>query len=110
MDEKKINFLQGIAIDDVPSGAIVRGVVDSEDAILVRRGDDFFFIGAQCSNHATAPSSTVAAAAPWQWLRLGAILRICAPSATWNWPRPAENVIPCPHKNVRVIWTDGIFW
>jgi NADPH-dependent 2,4-dienoyl-CoA reductase/sulfur reductase-like enzyme/nitrite reductase/ring-hydroxylating ferredoxin subunit len=51
MDAKKIDFLQGIAINDVPSGAIVRGVVDSEDAILVRRGDDFFFIGAQCSHY-----------------------------------------------------------
>jgi NADPH-dependent 2,4-dienoyl-CoA reductase/sulfur reductase-like enzyme/nitrite reductase/ring-hydroxylating ferredoxin subunit len=51
MDAKKVDFLQGIAINDVPSGAIVRGVVDSEDAILVRRGDDFFFIGAQCSHY-----------------------------------------------------------
>jgi apoptosis-inducing factor 3 len=51
MDAKKIDFLQGIAINDVPSGAIVRGVVDSEDAILVRRGDDFFFVGAQCSHY-----------------------------------------------------------
>ena len=51
MDAKKIDFLQGIAINDVPSGAIVRGVVDSEDVILVRRGDDFFFIGAQCSHY-----------------------------------------------------------
>jgi apoptosis-inducing factor 3 len=51
MDAKKIDFLQGIAINDVPSGSIVRGVVDSEDAILVRRGDDFFFIGAQCSHY-----------------------------------------------------------
>ena len=51
MDAKKIDFLQGIAINDVPSGAIVRGVIDSDDAILVRRGDDFFFIGAQCSHY-----------------------------------------------------------
>jgi NADPH-dependent 2,4-dienoyl-CoA reductase/sulfur reductase-like enzyme/nitrite reductase/ring-hydroxylating ferredoxin subunit len=51
MDAKKIDFLQGIAINDVPSGTLVRGVIDSDDAILVRRGDDFFFIGAQCSHY-----------------------------------------------------------
>jgi NADPH-dependent 2,4-dienoyl-CoA reductase/sulfur reductase-like enzyme/nitrite reductase/ring-hydroxylating ferredoxin subunit len=51
MDAKKVDFLQGIAINDLPSDAIVRGVVGSEDAILIRRGDDFFVIGAQCSHY-----------------------------------------------------------
>ena len=51
MDEKKVDFLQGIAINDLPSDVIVRGVVGSEDAILIRRGDDFFVIGAQCSHY-----------------------------------------------------------
>jgi apoptosis-inducing factor 3 len=148
MEEKKIDFLQGIAINDVPSGAIVRGVVDSEDAILVRRGDDFFFIGAQCSHYhgeladglvvddtircplhtamplQAAPASVVivgggaAGLAAADMLRrenyAGPVTMISAddsaPYATWNWPRLAENVIPCPHKNVRVIWTDAIFW
>jgi len=51
MDAKKVDFLQGIAINDLPRDAIVRGVVGSEDAILIRRGDDFFVIGAQCSHY-----------------------------------------------------------
>jgi len=51
MDEKKVDFLQGIAVNDLPSDTIVRGVVGSEDAILIRRGDDFFVIGAQCSHY-----------------------------------------------------------
>lgn len=51
MDAKKVDFLQGIAINDLPSDALVRGVVGSEDAILIRRGDDFFIIGAQCSHY-----------------------------------------------------------
>ena len=56
MDAKKIDFLQGIAINDVPSGAIVRGVVGSEDAILVRRADDFFFVPCTMPASACAPA------------------------------------------------------
>jgi apoptosis-inducing factor 3 len=51
MDVKKVDFLQGIAINEVASGAIVRGVVGSEDAILIRRDDEFFIVGAQCSHY-----------------------------------------------------------
>jgi NADPH-dependent 2,4-dienoyl-CoA reductase/sulfur reductase-like enzyme/nitrite reductase/ring-hydroxylating ferredoxin subunit len=51
MDAKKIDFLQGVAVNDLPSGAIIRGAVGAEDAILIRRGDDFFAIAAQCSHY-----------------------------------------------------------
>ena len=51
MSGKKVDFLNGIAIADVPSGRIVRGTVGSEDAILIRRNDEFFIVGAQCSHY-----------------------------------------------------------
>jgi NADPH-dependent 2,4-dienoyl-CoA reductase/sulfur reductase-like enzyme/nitrite reductase/ring-hydroxylating ferredoxin subunit len=51
MDAKKIDFRQGVAVNDLANGAILRGVVGAEDAILIRRGDDFFAIGAQCSHY-----------------------------------------------------------
>jgi NADPH-dependent 2,4-dienoyl-CoA reductase/sulfur reductase-like enzyme/nitrite reductase/ring-hydroxylating ferredoxin subunit len=51
MDGKKIDFLQGVGVHDMAEGAILRGTVGAEDAILIRRGDDFFAIGAQCSHY-----------------------------------------------------------
>ena len=51
MDVRKVDFLQGIAINDVASGAIVRGAVGPDDAILIRRDDEFFIVGAQCSHY-----------------------------------------------------------
>jgi len=35
---------------ELPDGGIVLGVVEGEDAILVRRGDDVFALGASCSH------------------------------------------------------------
>jgi apoptosis-inducing factor 3 len=51
MDAKKVDFLQGIAINELATGAIVRGTVGSEDAILIRGDDEFFIVGAQCSHY-----------------------------------------------------------
>jgi NADPH-dependent 2,4-dienoyl-CoA reductase/sulfur reductase-like enzyme/nitrite reductase/ring-hydroxylating ferredoxin subunit len=45
------DFRAGIEIQDVPDGAIVSGRVDSEEAILVRRGDAYFAVGAQCTHY-----------------------------------------------------------
>ena len=41
----------GIEIRDIPDGAIVSGRVDEEEAILVRRGDECFAVGAQCTHY-----------------------------------------------------------
>jgi apoptosis-inducing factor 3 len=45
------DFRAGIDIQNVPDGAIVSGRVDSQEAILVRRGDAYFAIGAQCTHY-----------------------------------------------------------
>lgn len=45
------DFRGGIEIRDVSDGAIVSGHVDTEEAILVRRGEDFFAVGAQCTHY-----------------------------------------------------------
>ena len=41
----------GVAADRLADGAIVRGKVAGEDVILVRRGSDFFALGAKCSHY-----------------------------------------------------------
>ena len=45
------DFRSGIDIRDISDGAIVSGRIDSEDAILVRRGEEFFAVGAQCTHY-----------------------------------------------------------
>jgi NADPH-dependent 2,4-dienoyl-CoA reductase/sulfur reductase-like enzyme/nitrite reductase/ring-hydroxylating ferredoxin subunit len=41
----------GMEIRDLADGVIVPGRVDSEEAILVRRGEEFFAVGAQCTHY-----------------------------------------------------------
>jgi NADPH-dependent 2,4-dienoyl-CoA reductase/sulfur reductase-like enzyme/nitrite reductase/ring-hydroxylating ferredoxin subunit len=45
------DFRAGIEIDVVPDGAILRGRVAEEEAILVRRGDAYFAVGGQCTHY-----------------------------------------------------------
>jgi len=45
------DFRAGIEVRDIPDGAIVSGRVDSEEAILTRRGDAYFAVGAQCTHY-----------------------------------------------------------
>ena len=50
-DDSKPDFRNGFALRDLPDGAIVAGRVDTDDAILARRGDAFFAVGAHCTHY-----------------------------------------------------------
>jgi NADPH-dependent 2,4-dienoyl-CoA reductase/sulfur reductase-like enzyme/nitrite reductase/ring-hydroxylating ferredoxin subunit len=52
----------GIAIETLADGAIVKGHVGGEDAILVRRGQEYFAVGGLCTHyHAPLANGLVAA-------------------------------------------------
>jgi apoptosis-inducing factor 3 len=58
MDNSRLpDFRDGIDIHDVSDGSIVSGRVDSEEAILVRRGHEYFAVGAQCTHYHGALAS-----------------------------------------------------
>ena len=50
-DTSKPDFRNGFALRDLPDGGTVSGRVDSEDAILVRRGDRLFAVSAHCTHY-----------------------------------------------------------
>ena len=84
----------GMEIRDFADGAIVPGRVDSEEAILVRRGEEFFAVGAQCTHYHGALSAGLAVGDTIRCplhhacfsLRSGAALRAPAldPVACWR--------------------------
>jgi apoptosis-inducing factor 3 len=45
------DFTQGLPVTDVPDGAMVAGRVGEEAALLARRGNEFFAIGATCTHY-----------------------------------------------------------
>jgi nitrite reductase/ring-hydroxylating ferredoxin subunit len=45
------DFLQGVAADSVPDGGMIQGKVGKEKAVLARRGNEFFAVGAECSHY-----------------------------------------------------------
>ena len=51
------DFRAGIDIHDVADGSIVSGRVDSDEAILIRRGNAYFAVGAQCTHYHGALAS-----------------------------------------------------
>ncbi|MGB6742912.1 MAG: FAD-dependent oxidoreductase [Terracidiphilus sp.] len=50
-EAKKHNFAEGLLVRDLADGAIAVGKVAGEDVVLVRRGDEFFAVGASCSHY-----------------------------------------------------------
>ena len=46
-DTPRPDFTKGFPLEDLPDGKIVAGKVGDDDAILVRRGDEFFALGAR---------------------------------------------------------------
>jgi apoptosis-inducing factor 3 len=47
----KPNFRNGFSVRDLPDGGMVLGQVDADDVILVRRGGEFFALGALCTHY-----------------------------------------------------------
>ena len=50
-DAKKPDFKDGFPVQNIPDGGMVSGQFNGEDVILVRRGDDFFALGAFCTHY-----------------------------------------------------------
>ena len=50
-EAKKLNFAEGLLVRDLPDGAIAVGQAAGEDVVLVRRGDDFVAVGANCTHY-----------------------------------------------------------
>jgi NADPH-dependent 2,4-dienoyl-CoA reductase/sulfur reductase-like enzyme/nitrite reductase/ring-hydroxylating ferredoxin subunit len=46
-----IDFAGGVAIEDFPADGIIQGKLGGEDVILVRRGNEFFAVGATCPHY-----------------------------------------------------------
>jgi NADPH-dependent 2,4-dienoyl-CoA reductase/sulfur reductase-like enzyme/nitrite reductase/ring-hydroxylating ferredoxin subunit len=103
MDNSRLpDFRAGIDIHDVPDGSIVSGRVDSDDAILVRRGNAYFAVGAQCTHYHGALASGLVVddtvRCPLHHacfsLRTGAALRAPAldPIACWRVERIGDKI------------------
>jgi NADPH-dependent 2,4-dienoyl-CoA reductase/sulfur reductase-like enzyme/nitrite reductase/ring-hydroxylating ferredoxin subunit len=45
------DFAQGISVEDLSDGRMLAGHVGEEAVLLVRRGDDFFAVGATCTHY-----------------------------------------------------------
>ena len=50
-DAPRPDFRDGFALEGLPDGGSVLGRVDTEDAILVRQGDQLFAVGAHCTHY-----------------------------------------------------------
>jgi apoptosis-inducing factor 3 len=92
----------GVEIRDISDGAIVSGRVDSEEAVLVRRGEEFFAVGAECTHYHGALSKGLVVGDTIRCplhhacfsLRSGAALRAPAldPVACWRVERIGSKV------------------
>ena len=99
-DTPRPDFRSGFALRDLPDGGTVLGRVDAEDAILVRRGDQVFAVGAHCTHyHGPLAEGLVAGdtvRCPWHHacfnLRTGEPVRAPAldPIACWRVERVGE--------------------
>src|SRR3984885_9015131 len=102
------DFRGGIEIRDISDGAIVPGRVDSDAAILVRRGEEFFAVGAECTHYHGALVGGLAVGDTLRCplhhacfsLRSGAALRAPAldPIACWQVERVGSKVFARERK------------
>ena len=82
-DASKPDLKNGVALDALADGGMVVGVVDAEEVILARQGDELFAIGAHCTHyHAPLADGLIAGdtlRCPWHHacfsLRTGEALR-----------------------------------
>jgi apoptosis-inducing factor 3 len=96
------DFRGGLEIRDISDGSIVPGRVDSDAAILVRRGEEFFAVGAECTHYHGALAQGLAVGDTIRCplhhacfsLRSGAALRAPAldPIACWRVERLGSKV------------------
>ena len=92
----------GVEIRDFSDGAIMAGRIDSAQAVLVRRGEEFFAVGAECTHYHGALASGLAVGDTIRCplhhacfsLRSGAALRAPAldPLACWRVERVGSKV------------------
>jgi NADPH-dependent 2,4-dienoyl-CoA reductase/sulfur reductase-like enzyme/nitrite reductase/ring-hydroxylating ferredoxin subunit len=47
----KLDFRNGFPVGELRDGSMISGQADSEEVILVRRGDEFFAIGGHCTHY-----------------------------------------------------------
>jgi NADPH-dependent 2,4-dienoyl-CoA reductase/sulfur reductase-like enzyme/nitrite reductase/ring-hydroxylating ferredoxin subunit len=50
-EAEKPDLRKGVPARDLPDGRMRLGVVDGEDVIVVRRGDEYFAVGASCTHY-----------------------------------------------------------
>ncbi|MGO9402800.1 MAG: FAD-dependent oxidoreductase [Terriglobales bacterium] len=50
-EETKRDFREGFFVQDLADGEMALGQVDGEDLVLVRRADEFFAVGANCTHY-----------------------------------------------------------
>ena len=48
---EKPDLKNGIPLASIPDGGKLLGVVDGEDVLLVRRGTEWFAVGAHCTRY-----------------------------------------------------------
>lgn len=48
---KQLDFSHGVPVDRIPDGKMLQGKLGDDDVILVRRGSEFFAVGATCSHY-----------------------------------------------------------
>jgi apoptosis-inducing factor 3 len=101
-DAPKPDLKKGIPAGDLADGAMILGQVDGEEAILARKGNEFFAVGAACSHyHGPLADGLVVGdtvRCPWHHacfnLRTGEALRAPAldPISCWRVERSGDTV------------------
>ena len=101
-DTPKRDLKAGVPLRELPDGAMLVGEVDGDAAVLVRRGEELFAVGAHCTHyHGPLADGLVAGdtvRCPWHHarfdLRTGEALRAPAldPIACWRVERVGDTV------------------